>query len=80
MIKAGDYLYCYKDLVMNNPSEQVAFKKGKRYKVIRICTNYCFGDEIELTNDQNQNHYFGFETYQKWFETRRAENLKLLLD
>jgi len=61
---------CFKDYVMEEPDEEVSWKKGKVYTFFKFNKNY-FGFDEEWDS-----HYLNKEDFKGHFEVLRKEKLK----
>ena len=65
--KAGDFLYCHTDLIMED--DIVESNKGKFYPIIEVSQNK---NRLEILNNSKTNHVFSIDPkedwhYSKWF-------------
>lgn len=60
-LKIGDLLYCHTACIMNN-SGHITTTVGKSYIIDAISYN-----GYRITDDENDDHYFPFNEYEKFF-------------
>ena len=78
-LKVGDILVCHSVVVMNDSDgTDIRTTVGKSYKIIKIV-----GNKLAIINDDNGEHHFYFDNYNKWFynlKEERRNKLKKIQD